>query len=93
MNTGKLVNLLFAVALIAVAVVAAVFLYRDYQHYDKLERERQILEKRLASLERESEKREGQIEKLQGDSEYIESVIRSKLKYAKEDETIFRFEE
>lgn len=90
--TGRLVNSFFLAAFVALAVFAAVFLYRDYQHLDYVESQETLLEKRLAALQEESRKREAQLEMLSGDSEYIESIIRAKMKYAKPEETIFRFE-
>ena len=90
--SGRLVNAFFLAAFAVLAVFAAVFLYRDYQHYDYVESQHKRLEQRLATLQAESRKRDEQIEKLSGDSEYIEAVIREKLKYARQDETIFRFE-
>ena len=92
MKSARFVNLIFAFVFLAVAVFASVFLYRDYQHYDNLRTQQALLEKRLESLDAEHAEREDQLQKLKGDTEYIESVIRAKLKYAKEDETIFRFE-
>lgn len=82
----------FAVLFIGAGVFAAAFLYRDYQHLDKLRAEKMVLSKRHEALVEESSKREAQLENLQGNPEYIESVIRTKLNYAKEGELIFRFE-
>lgn len=92
MKARRYTNLLFAVLFLGVGVAAAAFLYRDYQHLDNLRAENKVLTKRKAVLQSESESREDQLDKLQGDSEYIETVIRSKLNYAKDDEVIFRFE-
>lgn len=92
MNARRFTNLLFAVLFIGAGIFAASFLYRDYQHLDNLRSENTVLSKRHDSLVEESTKREAQLEYLQGDSAYIESVIRTKLNYAKEGELIFRFE-
>jgi cell division protein FtsB len=59
---------------------------------DNLRSENTVLSKRHDALEDESSKREAQLKSLQGDPEYVESVIRTKLNYAKDGELIFRFE-
>ncbi len=92
MKAGKIVNIVFSLALLAAAALATVFLYRDYQHYDHLLAQQTTLENRLASLEQESSKRASQLVRLNEDSEYVESIIRDRLKYARPDETVFRFE-
>lgn len=92
MKASRFTNLFFALLFLAAGVFAAVFLYRDYQHYDKLRSENTQLSSRLEALSEESSKREAKLERLQGDEEYIESVIRSKLNYAKDGEVVFRFE-
>ncbi len=92
MTARRFTNLFFAVLFVGAGVFAAAFLYRDYQHLDNLRAENTVLAKRQEALAKESEKREAQLEDLQGDPEYIESVIRTKLNYAKEGELIFRFE-
>ncbi|MBK1876305.1 FtsB family cell division protein [Pelagicoccus mobilis] len=92
MRASRFTNILFAFLFVGAGVFAAVFLYRDYQHFDNLRSENVQLSSRHAALAEESAKREGQLDKLQGDKEYIESVIRTKLNYAKEGEVIFRFE-
>lgn len=92
MNARRFTNLLFTFLFIGAGLFAASFLYRDYQHLDNLRSENIVLSKRHDALVEESTKREQQLEDLQGNSEYIESVIRTKLNFAKEGELIFRFE-
>lgn len=92
MKASRFTNALFALLFLGAGVFAAVFLYRDYQHFDNLRSENVQLTSRKAALEQEADKREAQLEKLQTDSEYVESVIRTKLNYAKDGEVVFRFE-
>lgn len=92
MKSSQIVTFFFVLAFITVGVFAIVFLYRDYQHLDKLRSEQAILEQKLEMLRAEVSEREETLAKLKGDSEYIEKVIREKLNYAKEGEVIFRFE-
>lgn len=92
MRASRLITILFTFLFIGTGVFAAAFLYRDYQHLDNLRSENVVLAKRYSLLEAEANKREDQLNKLKGDSEYIESVIRSKLNYAKDGEIVFRFE-
>ena len=92
MNSGRVVNVIFTLAFAAVAVFAAVFLYRDYQHLDHTRKEKALLEQRLGVLRKESSSQEAKVAKLNEDPEYVEKVIREKLDYAKQDEVIFRFE-
>lgn len=92
MKASRFTNLLFAILFLGLAAFAAVFLYRDYQHLDNLRAENKVLANRHDALVEESAKRDEQVERLQGDPEYIESVIRTKLNYAKDDEVVFRFE-
>lgn len=93
MKASRLVNALFVVLFLATGVFSVAFLYRDYQHLDNLRSENAVLSRQQENLQRESAAREAQLEKLKGDSEYIESLIRTKLNYAKEGETVFRFEQ
>ncbi|EDY84859.1 Septum formation initiator subfamily [Verrucomicrobiia bacterium DG1235] len=92
MSASRFVNLLFVLLFLGTGIFAAAFLYRDYQHLDNLRTENTVLSKRLDSLAEESTRREVQLDQLKGDSEYIETVIRTKLNFAKDGETIFRFE-
>lgn len=92
MSARRFTNILFALLFLGMAVFATAFLYRDYQHLDTLRAENAVLNKKGDALREESAKREAQFDKLNGDSEYIESVIREKLNYAKEGEVVFRFE-
>lgn len=92
MNARRATHFFFAVLFIGAGVFAAAFLYRDYQHLDNLRAENKVLSKRHDALKEESSSREAQLKAFQGDPEYVESVIRAKLNYAKEGELIFRFE-
>ncbi|MBC2608113.1 FtsB family cell division protein [Pelagicoccus albus] len=92
MSLSRFTNLLFALLFIGAGLFAAVFLYRDYQHYDNLRSENTVLAKRHEALKQESARREDEVEKLKNDPEFIERAIRTKLNYAKEKEVIFRFE-
>ncbi|MDQ8185513.1 septum formation initiator family protein [Pelagicoccus sp. SDUM812002] len=92
MTARRFTNLFFAVLFIGAGVFAAAFLYRDYQHLDNLRSENTILSKRHAAVVDEATKREAQLDDLQANPEYVESVIRTKLNYAKEGELVFRFE-
>ncbi len=92
MTARRFTNLFFSFLFLAAGIFAVAFLYRDYQHLDNLRAENKVLSKRHDLLAAESSKREAQLKDLQQNSEYIESVIRTKLNYAKEGETIFRFE-
>jgi len=93
MKATRFTNILFTFLFIGAGVFAAVFLYRDYQHFDNLRSENAQLSSKKAALLEQSSKREAQLSKLSGDHEYIESVIRTKLNYAKDGEVIFRFEQ
>lgn len=92
MSARRFTNLFFAILFFGAGIFAAAFLYRDYQHLDNLRDENTVLSKRYNSLQVESDKRDAQLVNLQDNPEYIESVIRTKLNYAKEGERIFRFE-
>lgn len=92
MKSGRIVNIFFALAFVALGVFAAIYLYRDYQHLDHLKSEEQVLDNRLNSLEKAATDQQKKLDWLEGDSEYVEKVIREKLNYVKEDEDVFRFE-
>lgn len=92
MKGGRIVNIVFVMAFLAVGALASLYLYRDYQQLDHLESQKKTLEKRYEKLTEAANEKEETLEKLQGDSEYVERVIREKLNYAKEDENVFRFE-
>lgn len=92
MKASRFTNLLFSLLFVGAGLFAAVFLYRDYQHFDKLTNEKTQLLSRSEVLKEESEAREKQLLKLKGDREYLQAIIRERLNYAKEDELVFRFE-
>lgn len=92
MTARRLTNILFTLLFLGVGTVASVFLYRDYQHFDNLRAENRVLVRQNAALEKDAAKRESQLRRLNADPEYIESVIRRKLNFSKDGETIFRFE-
>lgn len=92
MNTSRFVNTVFTFLFAGVALFAAIFLYRDYQHLDHARKQKALMEQRLATLQKESDTRQTRIDRLKRDPEYMEQVIREKLDYAKKDEVVFRFE-
>ena len=61
--------------------------------YARLERVQAANERRLAEAKEMLESQEKVLERLRTDPEFVDRVIRKKLKYAKPDEDIFRFED
>jgi len=92
MSLRQFTNVLFSLLFLALASVAAVFLYRDYQQLQSQRSENLALEAQYSRLAEEIAEREDDLQRLSNDPEHLESVIRQKLNYAKEGETIFRFE-
>lgn len=92
MRTSRVFNLIFAIALVAVASVGGVSLFQNYQKLQAKRGFHEAAQDRLGKLESDIRIKSEALSKLDSEPEYVERVIRQKLNYAKKNEVVFRFE-
>ncbi len=92
MRMRRIWNLVFALVVLSAGSFGASYLYRNYQELEVIRAKELAASRELQELRSKTKKRLDTIRKLEEDPEYIERVIRAKLKYARKDEVIFRFE-
>lgn len=84
---------LYLLLFLAIGTAAAVYFWDARQEYDRLRRQESASRQRLAELETKLREQEKILERLRSDPVYVEKVIRRRLRYAKPDEFIFRFDD
>lgn len=92
MSFGRVFNILFVLAYVALGVFGLSYLYRENDALRVLEAKEAVAQERLDTFRSEVAQKREDLSRLKDDPEYIEQVIRTKLNYAKENELIYRFE-
>ena len=91
MTLGRFLATLYAVAFLALSAFAGIAFVQTYQQLANLQTQESESRQRLQVAEQELRDQERMLAQLRSDPQYVESMIRRKLGYAKQDETIFRF--
>ena len=91
MTLGRFLATLYAVAFLALSAFAGIAFVQTYQQLTNLQTQESESRQRLQVAEQELRDQERMLAQLRSDPQYVESMIRRKLGYAKQDETIFRF--
>ena len=92
MSLGRVFNILFVLAYVALGVFGLSYLYRENDALRVLEAKEEAAQRKLDTFRSEVAQKREELSRLKDDPEYIEQVIRTKLNYAKENELIYRFE-
>ncbi len=91
MTLGRFLATLYAVVFLALSAFAGIAFAQTYQQLTNLQTQESESRQRLQVAEQELRDQERMLAQLRSDPQYVESMIRRKLGYAKQDETIFRF--
>lgn len=91
MTLGRFLATLYAVAFLALSAFAGIAFVQTYQQLTNLQTQESESRQRLQVAEQELRDQERMLAQLRSDPQYVESMIRRKLGYAKQDETIFKF--
>ncbi|MBK8476756.1 MAG: septum formation initiator family protein [Opitutaceae bacterium] len=91
MTLGRFLATLYAVVFLALSAFAGIAFVQTYQQLANLQTQESESRQRLQVAEQELRDQERMLAQLRSDPQYVESMIRRKLGYAKQDETIFRF--
>jgi cell division protein FtsB len=84
---------LYLLLFVTIGAVSAVYFWDARQEYNRLKQQEAASRQRLAELEARLREQEKILERLRNDPVYVEKVIRRRLRYAKPEEYIFRFDE
>ena len=93
MTLGRFLATLYAVAFLALSAFAGIAFVQTYQQLANLQTQESESRQRLQVAEQELRDQERMLAQLRSDPQYVESMIRRKLGYAKQGETVFRFRE
>jgi cell division protein FtsB len=89
-NARRIVNLLYAVVLLAIGLGAGRLFYDARVEYNHLQRAQTDLRRRLADAKTRLAEQERALERLKTDPAYVQKTLRQ-YNYAKPDEFILRF--
>jgi len=92
-NLSKLIQGIFAVLFIAIALWAVTYFVDMHRELKALQAQEAANQKRLAEAETKLKEQERYLDRLKNDPALVEQLIRQKLGYAKGTEFVFRFEE
>ncbi|MEM9158951.1 MAG: septum formation initiator family protein [Verrucomicrobiota bacterium] len=92
MSFGRVFNILFALAYLALFAFAFTYLYQENDELRVLKERQSQAQEQLDTYREEVATKRDELSRLSNDPEYIEQTIRTKLNYAKDDELVFRFE-
>jgi cell division protein FtsB len=93
MTLRRFILSLFVIFLMAICGASALYFLDAQEEYKRLRTIEAENQRRLSETELRLREQERILERLRTDPTYVEKVIRSKLGYARPDETIFRFPE
>jgi cell division protein FtsB len=93
MTLGRFLATLYAVVFLALSAFAGISFMQTYQQLTNLQTQESESRQRLQMAEQELKEQERMLTQLRSDPQYVESMIRRKLGYAKQGETVFRFRE
>ena len=93
MSLGRFLATLYAVVFLALSAFAGISFMQTYQELDNMRTQASETRQKLQVAEQELREQERALAQLRSDPQYVESMIRRKLGYAKQGETVFRFRE
>ena len=91
MSSRRLIFILYTVVLAGFCAAAGAVLLDARAQYRQLKQVEAANRLKLREAEARLQEQEIMLQRLKTDPEYVERVIRQRLKYAKPGETIFRF--
>jgi cell division protein DivIC len=92
-NISKLILGALGVAFVAVTLWAVSFFVQMHRDITALRAQESLNQRRLADAEAKLVAQEKYLDQLRHDPALVEKLIREKLRYAKDEEFVFRFEE
>jgi cell division protein FtsB len=93
MFLGRFLVTLYAVAFLALSAFAGISFMQTYQELTNLQTQETETRQKLQVAEQDLREQQRMLAQLRSDPQYVESMIRRKLGYAKQGETVFRFRE
>jgi len=84
---------LYAVVFLALSAFAGISFMQTYQELTNMQTQAAETRQKLQMAEQEMREQDRMLVQLRSDPQYVESMIRRKLGYAKQGETVFRFRE
>lgn len=93
MNFRKLIVFLYLMLFVVAGVTSAGFFWQTRQEYRQLKIQEGRREARLAELKQKLAEQERILKRLREDPAFVEREIRRRLRYAKPEDLIFRFED
>jgi cell division protein FtsB len=91
MSLGRFLASLYAVVFLAFSAFAGISFVQTYQELANTRQQERETQQRLQVARQEYQEQKRVLEMLRHDPQYMESMIRRKLGYAKQGETVFRF--
>ena len=93
MFLGRFLVTLYAVAFLALSAFAGISFMQTYQELANQQTQETETRQKLQVAEQDLREQQRMLAQLRSDPQYVESMIRRKLGYAKQGETVFRFRE
>ncbi len=93
MNLRRVIVSLYLLVFLVIGAASGVYFWDAREEYNRLRQLEAISRRRLAEADARLREQEKILERLRNDPVYVEKVIRQRLRYAKPDEFIFRFED
>ena len=93
MSLGRFLATLYAIVFLALSLFAGISFVQTHQELDNLKAQQNEAQQRLALAERDLRDQEKTLEQLRTDPQFVETMIRRKLGYARSGELVFRFRE
>ncbi len=93
MSLGRFLATLYAVVFLALSAFAGISFMQTYQELNNLQTQETETRQKLQMAEQELREQQRMLAQLRSDPQFVESMIRRKLGYAKQGETVFRFRE
>lgn len=91
MSLGRFLATVYTVVFLALSAFAGISFAQTYQELKNVRTQETETRQRLQVAEQDLREQERMLEQLRSDPLYVESMIRRKLGYAKQGETVFRF--
>lgn len=93
MSLGRFLATLYAVVFLALSAFAGISFMQTYQELTTLKTQEAETRQKLQVAEQDLREQARMLDQLRSDPQFVESMIRRKLGYAKQGETVFRFRE
>lgn len=93
MSLGRFLATFYAVVFLALSAFAGISFMQTYQELNNMQTQATETRQKLQVAEQEMREQERMLAQLRSDPQYVESMIRRKLGYAKQGETVFRFQQ